>query len=49
LAASACTDEVSALNNVDLPTFGNPTMPQAIPMVDTRKMKNKERAKIRLL
>jgi hypothetical protein len=33
LAASAAAVSVSALNNVDLPTFGKPTIPQLNPIL----------------
>ena len=36
-AASAAAVAVSALNRVDLPTFGNPTMPQLKPMILTQQ------------
>src|SRR3954451_14608412 len=39
-AASAAWVAVSALNRVDLPTFGRPTMPQLKPMGNAAAFKN---------
>ena len=36
LAACACDSSMSALKSVDLPTFGNPTMPVLSAIMRTR-------------